>query len=99
MNYHTVAAWPCSAADGGSPAAGVSPAPFTTCRHKRQPSGVTTQAGTAVQEWAWAGGNYELGKSGHTRWRGISLTLAHLSSWTLIWRTAAPSIYSPLTSQ
>jgi len=35
------------------------------------------------------------GDSGHARWRGISLTLAHLSSWTLIWRTAAPSTTPP----
>lgn len=39
------------------------------------------------------------GDSGHARWRGISLTLAHLSSWTLIWRTAAPSPTPPDSGQ
>ncbi len=28
---------------------------------KSEPSGVTTRSGTAVQEWAWAGGNQEHG--------------------------------------
>ena len=50
------------------------PAAITTCRRKRQLSGVTARAGTAAQEFAWAGGSHELGAlrrgdSGHARWR------------------------------
>ena len=46
---------------------------ITTCRRKRQLSGVTARAGTAAQEFAWAGVNYELGESGHTRWHITTL--------------------------